>query len=118
MGAGAFISGLLGSDSIVEAAKQGIDKAILTDEERHDMWIKYLEATLPMKRARRMIAVIVTFVWALYAITAMILVIIEHPATEPMLDLGFRVLMPGFTAVIAFYFWRSAQSVTPRGEGK
>lgn len=109
MGVAAFFRGILGSEGIVNAAKDGIDKAILTDEEKHDLWIKYLEATLPMKRARRMVAVIIAFIWAMYTVTGTVLIVLEHSQVEQMIEFGWKVVMPSFTAIVGFYFWRAIE---------
>ncbi len=53
---GGFFSNLLGTDGVVEGIKDGIDKAVLTDEERLDYQLKMLKGYEPFKIIQRYLA--------------------------------------------------------------
>ena len=55
-----FLKGLLSTNSIIDAGIKGLDAVIFTDEERSTYMLKYLEATAPMARSRRFIAIVIT----------------------------------------------------------
>jgi hypothetical protein len=66
-----FMKGLLSSDKIIEGGMSALDKAILTKEEKLDFKLEFIKATLPMNRARRILAMLVGGVWAIHALTGL-----------------------------------------------
>lgn len=83
-----FIGKLLGSDkaatALVDNVSSGLDKMFYTDEEKatdgakdrseaRGMFIKWMESTQGSNLARRVIALTVTFIWALQYIVSMIM---------------------------------------------
>jgi hypothetical protein len=61
--------------SVAGAVASGIDKAFFTDQERGTWTLKYLNATLPMNLSRRIIAMTITGIWALSALTLLLLTV-------------------------------------------
>ena len=101
-----FFSSLLTNDGIVDGAKKGIDAAFLTDEERTQYFLKYIEASMPMNVARRFIAIVVTLVWALGFFLCVSLMLLESSLFKDMADFVTLYVAPTFGGMTAFYFWR------------
>ncbi len=107
---------------IIEGASKGLDKMFFTQEEKSEAnqklsewYLKYLAATEGQNIARRFIAMIVVFLWAILVVLGIILRIVEewlHWGFEvksyEMSDFIFKVLvdvvMTPFSIVIGFYF--------------
>ena len=62
--------------SVAGAVAKGLDNAFFTAQEKGAWTLKYLNATLPMNLSRRIIAMSITFVWALSAMTLLILTVV------------------------------------------
>jgi hypothetical protein len=85
----------------------GIDKAFLTDEEQADFWLKYLDATQPQNKARRLIALIVCGVWALFSMVVMFAIFFaEVDKRTDLIQFGTIYIMPPFTIITSWYFWK------------
>lgn len=99
---------------IIDGAKQGLDKAWYTEEEKADadkgfleFTLAYMKATLPQALTRRIIAVVVVGVWAVLVLT--IVVSGYFSRTEGSFAMfTFNVLkelvMNPFNIVLGFYF--------------
>ena len=101
-----FIKGLLSSDEIIKDISSGLDKTFLTDQERTVHFLKYLELTMPMNRARRFIAVSVAINWMLYLWLVAGLIMFDGPKLEEIVSFGNVYIMPVMTLVTGFYFWK------------
>ena len=110
------------TNKIIDGATAGLDKLFFTKEERADAntklgeWYRrYLSATEGQKLARRMIAIIIVYLWTgLIAIAAVARATelwlyraaleVPHPFSEFILTLLVDVVMVPFGIVIGFYF--------------
>lgn len=101
-----FFKGLFSSDKIVENASKGIDAAFLTKEEKTQYFLKYLEASMPMNISRRIIAIATCFMWVVCGLAIMTLVILDHAQTEAVSEFARWYIVPSFTVLVSFYFWR------------
>lgn len=107
---------------IIDGAVNGLDKIFFTKEERADAnnklsewYLKYLAATEGQNLARRMIAVIIVYVWTGLIAFGMFARAAElflqrgvaqklYPLSEFVLSLLVDVVMVPFGIVIGFYF--------------
>ena len=105
-----FFKNLLSSDKIVENASKGIDAAFLTNEEKTQYFLKYLEASMPMNISRRIIAIATCFMWVVCGIAIMTMVILDHPQTETVSEFARWYVVPSFTVLVSFYFWRRVKT--------
>ena len=99
-----LLAKIFGGGDTTKAVLSGIDKAWFTDQEKSDYLLKYLAATQPQNMARRLIAFIVVFLWALLVLIA----VIAQPFMPEWSDKIFYILedvvnMP-FSIIIGFYF--------------
>ncbi len=99
-----ILGAIFGSSKNTEAVFSGIDKAFFTKEEKADYFLKYLGATQPQNMARRFIAIIVVFLWALLVLLA----VVVHPWMPAWSDIIFSILEDvvntPFSIIIVFYF--------------
>ncbi len=94
----------------VEGIYDGLDKAMLTKEESQELWIKYLEATAPQNLARRWIAILVTVIWSVFALLYMVCVFFAPlTVTEHILSFATIYVMPPFTLITSWYFWKGVK---------
>jgi len=105
---------------VVKAAINTGDALFYTDEEKardassyREWYLKYLEATQPQNVARRMIALIVTLMWALVIVLALLVKAWGQPE---LADYYFKVLdqlvTTPFITIIGFYFLKR---IIPKG---
>ena len=110
------------ASKIVDGAVKGLDALVFTDEERSradaklaEWYLKYLSATEGQNLARRLIAMVVVFVWsgllALGLLARFVEVWFQRELVErtyPLSDFVFTVLvdivLTPFSIVIGFYF--------------
>ncbi len=99
-----LLAKIFGGGDTTKAIISGIDKAWFTDQEKSDYLLKYLAATQRQNMARRLIAFIVVFLWALLVLLAALV----QPWMPEWSDKIFYILedvvnMP-FSIIIGFYF--------------
>ena len=99
-----LLAKIFGGGDTTKAVLRGIDKAWFTDQEKSDYMLKYLAATQPQNMARRLIAFIVVFLWAVLVLIA----VISQPWMPEWSNKIFYILedvvnMP-FSIIIGFYF--------------
>lgn len=112
--AGSFLfGGSKTSDKVLDGGMSALDKMFHTDEEKADgkremmkLYIDYQKATAPQNVARRLIALIVTSVWATLVTTAGILHVSGNTdeAAYLLKLLGDGGVSMAFMVVIGFYF--------------
>jgi hypothetical protein len=91
--------------SVAGAVAKGLDAAVFTKQEGKEWTLRYLNATLPMNLARRVIALAVTFVWVLLALIWTILTLIGQPdMAAAIYDFMRDILTVPFGLVMALYF--------------
>ena len=90
--------------------KGGI-KVILTEEERQDIKLEFVKATMPMNRARRFLAMVVSGVWAIHALTGTVLILIESPLFATFLSYMTTNISAPFIVIVGFYFWNEKLKV-------
>lgn len=73
-----WFSTLLGTGGVVDGIKEGVDKAILTPEERLDYHKELLKAYEPFKLIQRGLALAVTFMFGLTMFVEVSLIIASH----------------------------------------
>ena len=99
------------ANKIVDGAISGLDKAFFTAEERADAsgkmaewYIRYLEASQPQNLARRYIALLVVWLWAVLILASLVL----YPFSEELSDLAYNTMteavLDPFLLVMGFYF--------------
>lgn len=62
-----FITGLFTNKNVISNIMSGVDKAILTKEEKADLHLTFLKAYEPYRVTQRIIATILITVWALFS---------------------------------------------------
>lgn len=100
-----FIKGLLSSDNIIESGMSALDKVILTEEEKIEYKLQFVRATMPMNRARRFLAMVVSAVWVPHAILGSYLLLTESPLFVDFLSYMTINITAPFTVIVGFYFW-------------
>lgn len=101
-----FLSSLFGDRSIVDKAAAAIDASILTEQEKLDYYLKYQEATLPQNLARRIIATIVTALFAFLVVLAVVVYPFSLLYSQYIFDVLSMVVMPSFVIIVSFYFYK------------
>lgn len=106
-----WFSTLLGTNGVVEGIKDGVDKAILTDEERLDYHKEMLKAYEPFKLIQRGLALGVTLMFSFILITQVGLTILGgwYPiATEVAAEVNqlesVSTIGYSFLAIMSLYF--------------
>jgi len=106
------------TDKIVDGAVKGIDKLVFTNEEKAeyqakaaDWFLRYLEASQPQNVSRRLIAVVVSAVWAFYSVLTAIVGLLElylgggtTVGAEFLAGTGIKLVLPSFGLIVSFYF--------------
>ncbi len=104
------------ANSTVEKAGKMLDDAFYTDQEKAnnknkvlDWYLKYQEATAPQNVARRIIALIVTALWAFLVLLAVTVHFFEPEHVDGIFsDFIFKTLSENvntpFSIIIGFYF--------------
>jgi|GEM_PF-2843786 len=101
-----LLKNLFSNDSIIANGQKAIDSVVLTKEESVEYFLKFIEATLPMNMSRR---IITFFVCAMWFLTGVIYLasIYAWPKLVPLVhDYALFYVMPPFTVITGFYFWR------------
>jgi len=99
-----FVKGLLSSDSIVENGMKAMDKMILTNEEKADLKLEFIKATMPMNRSRRFIAMAVTGVWVPHICLATGLFLYGYQEFEAFMEYMKAMILQPFNIILGFYF--------------
>ncbi len=101
------------TSTVVDSISSGLDKLIFTDEEKSDanqkgvdLFIKYQEATQPQNVARRLVALIVTSIWAALILLGIATYPINLEFSQFILSVLQTVVTPSFLVIISFYFWK------------
>lgn len=99
-----LLAGIFGGGETTKKVLELTDNAFFTKQEKSDYFLKYLAATAPQSMARRLIAFIVVFLWALLVLIA----VLAQPWMPAWSDKIFYILedvvnMP-FSIIIGFYF--------------
>lgn len=101
-----FLSSILSTPEIVKTGTKAIDAAFLTEEEKTEYFLKFVEASLPMNVSRRIIAVGVTALWAIAGIITIGAILVGSPKVEALIGFLNVYVMPPFTVLTSWYFWR------------
>lgn len=101
-----ILSKLFSTPDIVETGTKAVDAVFLTDEERTEYFLKFVEASLPMNVSRRIIASGVTALWAISGIVAIVAILMRSPQIEPLIGFLNVYVMPPFTVLTSWYFWK------------
>ncbi|QIW88960.1 hypothetical protein phiV208_29 [Vibrio phage phiV208] len=110
-----FIKSLFGFDSVVNTTTKIIDKIAGTDwqpKDKADFIIRYQEATKHQSVARRVIALMVTFVWFVIVLSMVAAYIAGNILSSPevlmiakdMKSVANEQISQPFNLVIGFYF--------------
>ena len=99
-----LLGAIFGNGETTSKVLELTDNAFFTKEEKADYFLKYLAATAPQSMARRLIAFIVVFLWALLVLIA----VLAQPWMPAWSVKIFYILedvvnMP-FSIIIGFYF--------------
>lgn len=107
---------LFGTPKVIEAAISAGDALIFTDQERKDWLIRFHEVSSGSRVARRMIAVIVTGLWATLILLAALLWHWWPDWSAYMLELMGEAVQLPLTAVVSFYFATAAVRAAKNGK--
>lgn len=113
-----FVGGGDTVEKVTDATLSTIDKAFYTEQEKaaDDATIKeakikalavltdYQKATLPQNKARREIARLVSWVWAVCVVVLGVGIVGGFDWRSEFLDFTFKIIMPSFSVVTTFYF--------------
>ena len=100
-----FVKGLLSSDKIISGGMSALDKMVLTKEESLDFKLKFVQATMPMNRTRRIITLCVAPTWLVHAFLGTYLLLTGSTMfSNYMMYMNTNITIP-FSLIIAFYFW-------------
>jgi len=96
---------------VIDSATKGLDKLFFTKEEKADAnaklsewYLKYLAATESQNIARRFIAIIVVFLWALLVVFGVAIRWLSYEMSDFIFKVLTDVIMQPFSIVIGFYF--------------
>lgn len=89
-------------DAMVYTKEEKAQDSLKSDE----WWLKYQEATLPQNRARRLIAVIITGLFAYLVVLASLVWLFSTEYAAYLLAILQTVVAAPFVAVIGFYFYK------------
>ncbi len=101
-----WFKNLLSSEKIIDNASSGIDKIVLTAEEKTDYFLKFIEASMPMNIARRFIAIAVTLFWLLCGLLIIFLILFDAKKLPEIVEFANVYVMPPFTILVSFYFFK------------
>lgn len=98
-----FLGKLFGKDSVIEAGINGIDKVVLTSEEKTDAHLAFLKLYEPFKLAQRYLALILCTPYAVILLGAGAKSLVGYDVDAPLAILsGDPALIVG--TILAFYF--------------
>lgn len=109
-----LVKSLLGGNvgKMVKGGVQLADDYILTKEEDADLFLKYIEATLPSNVARRVLAIAVTAVWV-ETVQVMIVLAVIDTVKKTDYSAGFAepllYVSTVFGTVLSWYFWKGVK---------
>lgn len=122
MGVKSFFQSLFSSSSIIDNGMKMADNAFFTEQEKSAFLLEWLKATAPMAIARRFIAVIITFQWALMINVAIVLILLENDKIDKILALMRDNVEAPFNIVLGLYFlsqvaqrWNSSKGSNENG---
>lgn len=115
---GWLFGGSKAAENTIDGIKKGVDALVFTDQEKATMnqdafklWIEYQKATQPQNLARRLIALVVVFIWAIIVLSAAVVGIIGlSEQAQYLMDLLFKTVMPSVVVIISFYFYKRIKS--------
>ncbi|MCO1336875.1 hypothetical protein MO867_21335 [Microbulbifer sp. OS29] len=99
---------------VLDATVNTVDAVWFTSEEKSRWYLKYLEATQPQNRARRLIAFLVTLVWALLVLFIAAAMALKAPFVADLKGLLVDVVVQPYSIIIGFYFVKSWVSEVKR----
>ena len=111
----AMFSTPMDATSVVSTVSSGIDKSWFTKQEAAGWFLSYLDATLPMNLSRRVIAISVTFIWAISALVLLALTGFRIESATAVKEFIGDIVNPVFMLVTGFYF---VKAITERLAGK
>ncbi|MBX2809492.1 MAG: hypothetical protein KTR20_12780 [Cellvibrionaceae bacterium] len=83
------------------------DAVVFTDEERSQWYLNYLEATQPQNRARRLIAVVVSGLWAFLVVLMCAAKWVSDAYAAFVFEVLSDVVMQPFSIILGFYFLKT-----------
>lgn len=99
------------AEKTVDGAIKGLDKMFFTKEEKaeanqklSDWYLKYLEATQPQNQARRLLAMVVAFLWAFLVLVGVIAKYFDTEYSEFVFKVLTDVVTNPFMLIMSFYF--------------
>ncbi len=98
-----FLKPLFSMPKIIDAAINAGDALVFTDQERKAWIIESAKVLGPQTIARRVIAIIVTGLWATLTVAGVLLVVFDHDQAAAFGELYTRVCLI-FGGIMAFYF--------------
>lgn len=101
-----FFKNLLSNDKIVDAGKKAIDSFVFTDQEKSNAMLEFIRASMPMNVSRRFIAMSVTVFWLICGSIELGLILMASYKVEAVHAFNTVYVMPPFTVVVAFYFFK------------
>lgn len=109
-------------DKLTTGAVNGLDKMFFTNEEKaeanqklSEWYLKYLEATQPQNLARRLIALIVSSLWAFLIIFGVLLYKLDPAWSAFVFSTLNNVVNNPFMIIVGFYFLTHAVRAYKKG---
>ena len=100
---------------VANAVIKGADAAWFTKEEQSEWFLRYLEATQPQNLSRRLIAMMVAFVWTLSSFSLLLSIYLGiTPLAVALLQFMDTVVNPVFYLIVGFYFGKQVVQAFPR----
>lgn len=114
----ALIKNLISSKDIFNLGMELAKRVEPSD--KSDLLKAYVDAGAPPNVARRIIAIIVTVVWALAALLELYLLMTNNPMHIIVGEWSTMYVMPPFSIVLGFYFYKrlKAKTVKVKRHGK
>jgi len=101
------------ADKTVNSITSGIDKLVYTDEEKAEagqkgmqLFIEYQKATQPQNVARRLIALIITSLFALLVLIGVVAWPFNPEYSDYVFEILQGVVLPSFLVIVSFYFYK------------
>ena len=99
---------------VADAVIKGADAAWFTKEEQSAWFLRYLEATLPMNVSRRIIAVTITAIWAISALTLLGLTLAGADVAQDVSAYMSTAVNAPFSIIVGFYFAKAVAQNWPK----
>jgi hypothetical protein len=99
-----ILGAIFGNKENTETVLSGIDKAFFTSEEKSEFFLKYLAASHPQNVARRLIAIMIVFMWIFLILVGVVMYKIDPGFSSFVFSTLDNNVNTPFSIIIGFYF--------------